>query len=389
VTSDPLASSITADVVADEGRLTPAAPERARRGWRIPMRLAPGLSAMPAPPSVFLVAGLALGPGGLNLLSPHVLSILDPVVSVALAAIGSLVGMELSLRRSYVRALGGAALQASVTAAVIMLAFTAVSPAAEGFASAALLGLLLGLAGASSATPLPAPEVADRDSMADRIGGFGDVVPIVAGGAALAWLAEASVASAAWLLLLTIAVFAATAFAGWLLVSDTASDAEQRVFAVGAMLLLAGTAAFLFSSALLAGFVGGILWRTAGAPGHQYLARDIRYMQHPLVVLLLVTAGAHADVPAVLWAAIALYTASRAIGKAAGGFWASRVLRPFLPGRFGFQLLSPGLAGIALALNLQQVAGTWELAPTFFAIVIAGSIASDVLAVFVTREVGA
>jgi hypothetical protein len=353
------------------------------------MRLAPGLSAMPTPPSVFLLVGLALGSGGLNLLSPHVLSVLDPVVSVAIAATGSLVGMELSLRRSYVRALGGAALQASATAMVIMLAFAAVSPLAGGLSSAAMLGLILGLTGASSSTPLPAPEVADRDSMTDRIGGFGDVVPIVAGGAALAWLAEASVASAAWLLALTIAVFGATAFAGWLLVSDTSSDAEQRVFAVGTMLLLAGGAAFLSSSALLAGFAGGILWRTAGAPGHQYLARDIRYMQHPLVVLLLVTAGAHADVPAVLWAAIALYTASRAIGKAAGGFWASRVLRPFLPGRFGLQLLSPGLAGIAFALNLLQVAATWDLAPTFFAIVIAGSIASDVLAVFVTREVGA
>jgi hypothetical protein len=353
------------------------------------MRFAPGLSAMPAPPSVFLIAGLALGPGGLNLLSSNVLSVLDPVISVALAAIGSLVGMELSLRRSYILALGGATLQASATAMVIMLAFATVSPVAESLASAAMLGLMLGLIGASSSTPLPAPEVADRDSMADRIGGFGDVVPIVAGGAAVAWLAEASVASAAWLLLLTIAVFGATAFAGWLLVSDTSSDAEQRVFTVGAMLILAGTAAFLSSSALLAGFVGGILWRAAGAPGHQYLARDIRYMQHPLVVLLLVVAGAHADVPASLWAAIALYTASRALGKAAGGFWASRALRPFLPGRFGLQLLSPGLAGIAFALTLLQVAGTWDLAPTFFAIVIAGSIASDVLAVFVTREVGA
>ena len=86
------------------------------------------------------------------------------------------------------------------------------------------------------------------------------------------------------------------AVAAWLLVAQTSSDSEQRVFAIGALLLLGGTAAHLSLSALFVGFLAGVFWKATGRPALETLARDMRYLQHPLTVLLLIVAGSRRDV---------------------------------------------------------------------------------------------
>ena len=58
------------------------------------------------------------------------------------------------------------------------------------------------------------------------------------------------------------------------------------------MLLVGGLADYLSLSALTSGLVAGLFWQRAGGPAAESLRRDLGYLQHPLVVLLLVTAGA-------------------------------------------------------------------------------------------------
>ena len=59
--------------------------------WTARTRLALGLSPTPRPGLVLIPLGMALGPHGLGVLSDSVLTIVDPAVSVALAALGAFV----------------------------------------------------------------------------------------------------------------------------------------------------------------------------------------------------------------------------------------------------------------------------------------------------------
>ena len=85
-------------------------------------------SATSAPVALLLTAGIALGPQGINLLSPATLTLLDPVVPVALAAFGVLVGLGVSDRRTDDRrVLGAACLAAAVTMLVVSAGFGVVA----------------------------------------------------------------------------------------------------------------------------------------------------------------------------------------------------------------------------------------------------------------------
>jgi hypothetical protein len=359
--------------------------DRAGGRWLVPMRFAPGLSAMPAPPAVFLIVGLVLGPEGLGLLSPSILTTLDPVVSIAFAAIGALVGMSLQIERLSTRVWGAAAAQAVVPMALIAGSMFLVSPAVLPVAGAAgAFAAMLGIAGVSASTSRPGGET-DRDHEIEQAAALRELVPIAIGGAAIAWFAAPSLASAAWLLLVTAGVSAATALLGWLLVSDTSSDAEQSVFALGVLLLLGGAAAVLSVSALLAGLVAGMLLRVSKSAGSARLAHDIQYMQHPLIVLLLVTAGAHVAGIAALWIVVGLFVASRTAGTVVAGGLTAWLLRA-VSQRFDRGVLSAGLAGIACAFNLLQALPNWDVARALLAVAVAGAIVSDTLAVATRQE---
>jgi len=166
--------------------------------------------------------GVLAGPYGLNLLTPAVLQVVDPIVAMALAMLGAIVGLA-------------------------------------------------------------------TDPRGPRIDTTLGVV--AAGGVALVALREPS-------LLFVPTAFAFVgisiiiAFAVWLLVGQTDSEREQRVFAVGSLLLLGGAAAYLSLSALFAGLVAGIVWNATGGLARARITRDLAYLQHPLIVLVLLVAGA-------------------------------------------------------------------------------------------------
>lgn len=101
--------------------------------------------------------------------------------------------------------------------------------------------------------------------------------------------------SPATLFLITLAmagIAVIVAFAGWLLVGQTDSEREQQVFVVGSLLLVGGAAAYLSLSALFAGLFAGILWSAAGDLARARIVKELDYFQHPLIVLLLLVAGA-------------------------------------------------------------------------------------------------
>jgi hypothetical protein len=177
----------------------------------------------------------------------------------------------------------------------------------------------------------------------------------------------------------------AVAAACWLLVSRTSSVTEERVFGIGALLLLGGAAAYLSVSALFAGFVAGVLWRAAGLEVRDRIIRDLGYLQHPVIAMLLIVAGATLHVSMALMGLVAVYLVCRTGGKLAGGWIASRLASRDGPRDLGLSLISPGIVGVACALNVAQARGDTDIGSMVFTLVVLGSLASD-LASLLIRE---
>ena len=171
--------------------------------------------------------------------------------------------------------------------------------------------------------------------------------------------------------------------AGWLLLNDTTSETEQRVFAVAALLLVGGVADYLSLSALLSGVLAGAFWQVTGGAARDAIERDIGYMQHPLVVILLLVAGAQV-VFSVDAAAIAVaYVLFRTAGKLLGGWLATTVARVSVPGT-GLFLISPGIFGVAFAMNAVRAFGS-DISP-LVTIVVIGTVGSQLVSAFGQRR---
>jgi len=349
---------------------------------RLRSRIALGLAPTPRPGLVLLPLGMALGPAGLNLLSDSVLSHLDPVVSVSLVALGIFAGLDLNVRRAReIRLLIAASFEAGVTTLVVGAGVLA------GQFQLALAGpatwqvaLVFGIAAAvSSTTSSTAP---DRSaSLAARVGDLDDVLPILLGGLVLAWMqwgvsvSALSLAGQAGLIALVIAA------AGWLLIAQAPAESEQHVFVAGSLLLLGGAAAYLSMSALWIGLAGGLGWSVAGGPARDSIDRNMQYVQHPLMVLLLLVAGARLQPGVTAVALAAIYVACRVAGKLVGGWLARAVVMHDLPVDLGRRLLAPGVMGVAFALNVLQVTGPSEQATLLLSVAVLGSLGSELLSV--------
>jgi len=171
---------------------------------------------------------------------------------------------------------------------------------------------------------------------------------------------------------------AAVGTAGWLLFERAHSQAERNLFIAGSAALIGGTSAFLGLSPLLAGLMAGLVW--VWLPGHadRVVRTDLRRVQHPLIVVLLLVAGAscEASVQAV-WIAAPLVL-FRFTGKLMGGWLAMRVQGLVTASELGLQLTAPGLLGIAVALHLAQAVRT-QAAVTLLTAVVIATLASEAL----------
>jgi hypothetical protein len=209
-----------------------------------------------------------------------------------------------------------------------------------------------------------------------------DVVPMIVGAIALPLVATTDPGMLKDLSL-TIISGLGIGLAGWLLL-ERSEGAERGVFVIGSLAILAGCAAYLGASPLLAGLVAGLVWARTPGRTDQVAAADLRKVQHPLVVLLIIIAGATLQ-PSVagVWLA-APFVLFRLTGKLTGGWLASRLAPEVAPADLGAYLIPPGVLGIAFILNVQQVA-PGASAPLVFAVAV-GAVASEILALVLVPE---
>ena len=358
---------------------------RRSRRWRGLL----GWSATSAPVALLLLAGLAFGPRGVSLLSPAVLSLLSPVVPVALAALGALVGLGVGDRRPDDRRVFAAAcLDVGVTMLVVSagIAFVALAAMSSIVRPFWTLVLASGICAATSLT-LPTGNPLEPRTVVTRVIELGVLFPIVEGALVLAWLRAGSSVGAIALVAQASGVTLALAAAGWLLLTRASSETEERVFAVSALLLVGGVADALSLSALFGGLVAGVFWRYAGRHPRETISRDVLFVQHPLLVLVLLVAGARADLSPASLGLGAGYLLLRVVGQLAGGAVAGRAIGVKAPRDLGLYLLPPGVFGVAFALNAVSVVGAD--ASILLAAVVAGTIGSEFVALLLPpRRVG-
>jgi hypothetical protein len=320
-------------------------------------RSALGLAPSLTPAVMFLPLGVLLGPRALNQLSTRLIERLDIAVTIALAVLGVMVGIALGREiRSAVRLFLAASLESLTTILAVTVATayfmraTQMPVAAPALARAVALGLS---ASASSATSAD-PDSEAAAAVATRVADLDDVLPVlvtIAAGIALA----GETGRSAWAvgfgaMLCGLAVGAI----GWLLFERAESAAERVVFVVGTLALAGGAASYLHASPLAVGLIAGFIWTVAPGRADRIVQEDLRKAQHPLVVLLLVVAGAiAAPSTAALWL-LAPYLLFRLSGKVAGA-WLSAPLVDVSAADLGAFLMSPGVLALAFALNFRQM----------------------------------
>jgi hypothetical protein len=240
-----------------------------------------------------------------------------------------------------------------------------------------MLAIGLGLCAATSLA-VPSGNPTEPGASDRRIVELGVIGPMAMGGLLLGAVSQGATLAALTLVGQAAVIAVLLAGSTWLLLARASSDTEQRVFAIAAMLLVGGAADYLSLSALLSGLMAGAFWRLAGGPAEASLRRDARYVQHSLLVLVLVVAGARTDFTLTAVAVAAMYVFLRTAGKLLGG-WAAAPLAGMVGDRgLGAQLLSPGVFGVALALNLFR-SGVPD-ATTLLSIVVLGTIGAELVA---------
>jgi hypothetical protein len=330
-----------------------------------------GMTATLAP-VLLLLCGAAAGPNGLAILTQPVLSFLDPAAPVALAVLGILGAMRIQATGDEARRTATfSALQAAIAGTVVAGAFLLVPPNAatgEPFPGWRVAAITLGIAAATSF---------DAEDC---------ILPVIAGGLLLAFARETSGGAALLTTLEAGLIAALIAGSGWLLLSRTSAVDEHRVSTVGSALLLGGAADYLSMSALLFGLTAGGCWRLANSAVREHIQRDVTYVAHSLLALVLVMAGAHAKFSLPVFAIAIGYTVLRACGKLTGSWIVGRV---FPADRVPTTqlLIAPGAFGVAFALNVVRVLGA-DFTPVLTVVVI-GTVASSFVAAFSRPEVEA
>jgi hypothetical protein len=319
-----------------------------------------------------LLVGIAFGPHGLDLLSPTFLVLLDPGIAMALAMLGTFVGLSFDLERPHQARVFAASGIRTVTIAAVVAA-TALAALSYWIGHGSPWWILPLALGACAAVSEPAAD-ANTD----------DLLMILMGGAAIFALRGSDASSLALLAPALLVIAGLVAIAGWMLVGQTSSEAEQHVFVVGSLLLAGGAATYLALSALLAGVIVGLTWNIAGRVAKARILRDLYYFQHPLVVLVLITAGAAARLSADALVLAAIFVAARVLARPVGS-WLAGWARRGTPR--DNSLVAAGLVGIAIAFDTFRTAER-DVLGMMLGAVVAGTIVSTALGLLVPSSEG-
>jgi hypothetical protein len=357
-------------------------PRPAGHRWLPYRRLALGTRASAAPTTLFLLTGAALGPEGLNVLSGPVIARGQGLVWVGLAVTGIFVGLGLAPRPAtpHRNLLVAATIAALATIGVMTGSFYVLA-SQSALPLPGLLGagsILVALCASVSAA-VPTSTASSREVLrASRLADLDDL-PLLAGGVVV--IAAVTGEAAALRVAATVAAGAAIGAAGWLLFAR-ATDTERGLFVTGAVLMLAGIGAYLGTSPLVSGCAAAVVWSRVPGPTDRITAHDLRALQHPLVGLILIFAGAAVEAALVsIWAA-ALIVVLRLAAKLLVSVVISRI-EDMSPSLLASILLQPGVLGIAVALNAWLVLGDdyrWVVSAVSMA-----TVATEALALFVPR----
>jgi hypothetical protein len=338
-------------------------------------------TAIPIAP--LLLMGMAIGPLGINLLSTETLRFFDPAVPVALAVIGALAGMTAGRHVRGRAVLTAAAADVIIAILVLAALATAVGLAAgtaPDLAAVAILGAAAGICAATSIS-LPSGDAGETEAPETARLDMQVLVAIAAGGLVLAIFRGSSPFAPLLLTIQACVVALVLAAAGWLLLGDATSDTERRVFAAAALLLVGGAADYLALSALLAGLVAGLFWDLVGGQARDGIQRDARYVQRPLVVVMLLLAGARTEPSFLALGLAALYVLGR-VASLATARATTRLVG--LPRSYGTGVFLPtGVFGIAFALNVVRAAGPDTV--LLLTVVVLGTIGAEILAALARR----
>jgi hypothetical protein len=320
-------------------------------------RSALGFAPSLTPAVIFLPLGVVLGPHGLGWFSPRLLERLDVAVTIALAVLGVLVGAALGREIKTARQLFlAASFESVVTTGAVALA-AAYFIRATGMpldAPLAAFALAVGLCASASSATSADPDVEPAAAVATRVADLDDVLPIVLAVFAFAMLPAPADRSVVRLILAPPLIGLAVGAIGWLVFERAESGPERVVFILGTLSLAGGAAAYLGVSPLVVGLVAGLVWTLAPGRADRVVEADLKKVQHPLVVLLLVTAGALASMsPAALWL-LPPYLLFRLAGKVLGA-WLSAPLVDVRASDLAAYLMPPGVLAVAFALNFRQV----------------------------------
>ena len=371
--------SVDAPIGPGRLQLEPGRTTSRRPPWHARFGISWASDAVPV--VLILLLGVALGPEGLAVLTPAVLAVIDPVLPVTVAALGILVGLDLTrpTTESRLRLLPRSSLEGVTTGVLVAGGVLFLLPRAieVGPADRWIAAVVAGACAATSA-PLPATSSDQFRSRVLRLRDLDLLAPSVVLALTLG-VARAGTLGGALALTAQAAFLAVlVAVAAWLLLGGTTSNTEQRVFCVAALLLVGGVAEYLSLSALVGGMVAGAFWGWLGGSARDCVERDMEYLRHPLVVLTLLAAGAHSAFSPPLLALGAAYLVLRALGKLAGGWLLRRLPGVPLPDGLGVSLLPPGVFGVAVAVNAGASIGA--AAPAVLTAVVLGSIGSQILA---------
>jgi K+:H+ antiporter subunit KhtU len=383
-----MTESVHQDIVSPENPTGEIEIERVAPAASIPAHVLPwhvrfGLSwsAGAVPVVLILLLGAVLGPGGLALLTPPVLAVIDPVLPVAVAALGILAGLEFSRRAAPNRwsLLRKASIESALTLVLVSAGIWLVMPASTdvGMPEAWLVAIVAGLCASMSAT-LPDADPDRLRPAAIRMRDFDAFLPAAIGALVLAFLHSQSVLAALGLTIQATILALMISAAAWLLLADSSPSTEQRVFSIAALLLVGGIADYLSLSALAGGILAGLFWGYVGGAARDSIERDVRYLRHPLVVLMLLAAGAKLTFSGWILLLAVAYVLVRVAGKLLGGWLARRVPGVAIPDTVGATLLPPGVFGIAFALDATSM--MQSSANAILAATVLGSIGCQLLA---------
>jgi hypothetical protein len=348
-------------------------------------RAALGLEPITAPALLFVPLGMLLGPAGLGLLSPTAIGHADALVAIALAALGIFIGMELDVSGARDGRLLVVASIEAVTAFAAVFGAALYLLHAWGLPldlNASIVAVMLGVAASVSAAGVADASSDGKHRLATRIADLDDGIAVIGAAVAIAVLRARAPVDVAVSLLVTIAVGVLAGMIGWLLFERARSPAERAVFVLGAIALAGGGAVYVGGSALLSGGIAGLAWRRLPGDADRIIRDDVGRFQHPLVVLLLVIAGALVELTPVVGWLLALFVVFRLAGKVLGALVGSRLAPLLGAADLAAYLVPPGLLGIAIAIAFAQV----NPSPATIAVASAvtlGTLASELLALAV------